>query len=145
MTTPPQADDWAGRALGLPPSGPGAVASLGRRVLALLVDWVLCQLIAVGLLGMQWGQVSGAASFLPLLVLFIENTVLVTTLGTTVGHRLLGLRVVSIDGDGVQAPPPGRSALRALLLCLAVPAIIMDSANRGLHDKAGRTVVVQAR
>lgn len=141
MTTP----GYQGASLGLPRSGPGAVASLGRRALALLVDWTLCQLIAVGFLGMQWGQVGGTQAFLPLAVFFVENLVLVTLIGTTVGHRLLGVRVISVDGDGSQPPPPARSAVRALLLSLFVPALVMDADNRGLHDRAARSVVVRAR
>ncbi|GAA5161816.1 RDD family protein [Ornithinimicrobium tianjinense] len=134
-----------GATLGLPPSGPGSVAPLGRRALALLVDWLLCQLIAVGLLGMQWGQVSGTESFIPLGVLFVENVLLVPTVGTTLGHRLLGLRVVAVDGDGTRPPALVPSAWRALLLCLFVPAMIMDADTRGLHDKAARSVVVRTR
>jgi hypothetical protein len=42
-------------------------------------------------------------------------------------------------------PPPGRSALRALLLCLFVPALVMDADSRGLHDRAARSVVVKDR
>lgn len=139
------AQGYQGQSLGLPASGVGSVGSLLRRFVALLVDWMLCQLVATGLLGLEWGQVAGVEAFLPLLLLFVLNTVLVTTLGTTIGHRLLGVRVVAVDGVGMSAPPPGRSALRALLLCLFVPAIIMDSDARGLHDKAARTVVVRAR
>lgn len=93
---------------------------------------------------MEWGQTSGSASFLPLLIFFVENLLLVTTLGTTVGHRVMGVRVITV-GTQDQPPPPLRSALRALLLCLAIPAIIMDADMRGLHDKAARTVVVRAR
>ena len=138
-------DSFPGERLGLPQEGAGSVASLLRRLGALLVDWMLCQVVATGLLGMQWGQVAGAEAFLPLLLLFALNVVLVTTLGTTIGHRLLGVRVAALDGIGAAAPPPGRSALRALLLCLFVPAIIIDADGRGLHDKAARTVVVAAR
>ncbi|MGD8151439.1 RDD family protein [Ornithinimicrobium sp. Y1694] len=134
-----------GASLGLPADGPGSIASVLRRLVALAVDWILCSLVATGLLGMQWGQAAGLQAFLPLIVLFVVNVILVTTIGTTIGHRLLGIRVVSVDGDGHQAPPPGRSALRALLLCLFIPAIIMDADARGLHDKAARSVVVAAR
>ncbi len=141
MSTP----TYQGQSLGLPPTGGGSVAPLVRRMLALLVDWALCQLIAVGIFGMPWGQVQGAQAFLPLGLLFLENLLLVTTLGTTVGHRLLGLRVVSVDAVEHAAPPaPLRSAARAALLCLFVPALIMDADGRGLHDKAARTVVVRA-
>lgn len=136
-----------GHAIGLPAEGPGAVASLGRRFVAILIDWALCQLIAIGAFGMQWGQVSGASSFVPLGIFFLENLLLVTTLGTTVGHRIMGVKVVTVGSGGADGQPPGpaRSALRALLLCLVIPPIVMDANLRGLHDKAARTVVVKAR
>jgi uncharacterized RDD family membrane protein YckC len=134
-----------GAALGLPPTGPGSLAPLGRRGIALAVDWGLCQLIAVSLFGMQWGQVSGPVAFLPLGLLLLVNVVLVPTIGTTVGHRLLGLRVVSIDGDGSRPPGPLQSLYRAVLLCFFIPALIMDADTRGLHDKAARSVVVRSR
>lgn len=138
------AEAHQGQAIGLPAAGPGAVASLGKRFVAIIIDWALCTLIAIGAFGMEWGQTSGTASFLPLLIFFVENLLLVTTLGTTVGHRVMGVRVITV-GTQDQPPPPLRSALRALLLCLAIPAIIMDADMRGLHDKAARTVVVRAR
>lgn len=126
--------------------GVGAVAPFGRRVLALLADWMLCQLIATALFGMEWGQVGGTEAFYPLLLLLVENTVLVATLGTTVGHRLLGIRVADTRGVAQGVPPSlGRSLVRALLLCLFVPALIMDAHGRGLHDRAAGTVVVRGR
>lgn len=137
---------YQGQSLGLPPAGGGSVAPLLRRTVALLVDWALCTLIAVGIFGMEWGQVQGAEAFLPLGLLLVENVLLVSTLGTTVGHRLLGIRVVAVDGLPQAAPPPLlRSAARAALLCLFVPALVMNADGRGLHDKAARTVVVRAR
>lgn len=141
MTTPA----FSGQRLGLPPQGPGSVASLLRRMIAILVDWTLCQLVATGLLDLTWGEVVGAQAFAPLGLFVLLNLVLVPTIGTTPGHRLLGIRVASLDGDGQQPPPPGRAALRALLLALFVPAIILDADSRGLHDKAARSVVVNAR
>lgn len=138
-------ETYQGEQLGLPREGVGSVGSFLRRVVALLVDWMLCQVIAIGLFDMPWGEVAGAQTFLPLGLFFLLNVVTVPTIGTTIGHRLLGIRVVSLDGDGHQAPPPGRAVARAALLCLFLPAVIMDEDGRGLHDKAARTVVVKAR
>lgn len=138
-------ETYQGERLGLPREGVGSTGSFLRRLVALAVDWTLCQVIATGLFGMRWGEVAGLQAFVPLGLFFVLNVVLVTTLGTTIGHRLLGIRVVSLDGDGRQAPPPGRSVLRAALLCLFIPAVIMDADGRGLHDKAARTVVVKGR
>ncbi len=38
--------DYPGKRFGLPMSGPSSVAPMGRRLIALIVDWVLCYLIA---------------------------------------------------------------------------------------------------
>ena len=55
------------------------------------------------------------------------------------GKRLLGLRVVRLDGR-----PVGLWALpRTILLMLVVPAMMMDRDLRGLQDKAAGTVVIQ--
>lgn len=139
------ADSYQGQRLGLPRDGVGSVGSFLRRLVALLIDWTLCQLVAGVLFGMTFGEVAGWQAFGPLALFFVVNVVLVTTIGTTIGHRLLGIRVASVDGAAGTPPPPGRAALRALLLCLFVPAVILDADGRGLHDKAGRAVVVQAR
>ena len=55
-----------GASLGLPATGRGSVGSLLRRLGALLLDWMLCQLIASSFMGMRWGQVEGVQAFAPL-------------------------------------------------------------------------------
>ncbi|HYN28672.1 MAG TPA: RDD family protein [Dermatophilaceae bacterium] len=134
----PQEQGYAGQRLGLPAAGPGSVATFGRRAVAVFVDWMLCQLIAIGVLGVPIGS-GGAASFAPLGVFAVENLLLVSTLGTTVGHRLVGLRVRPLR--------PGFFPLQVLvrtgLLCLFVPAVLSDSDGIGLHDRVAGTVIVR--
>ena len=36
-------------------------------------------------------------------------------------------------------------AVRTVLLCLAIPAVVTDSSGRGLHDKLAGTVIVRTR
>jgi uncharacterized RDD family membrane protein YckC len=130
-----------GKRLGLPEQGPGSVGRSGRRVLALLVDWVAALLIANLLArGPVQDVASGAGSLIPLAVLFVENALLVGTVGATLGHRLLGLRVASLTGGPVGLR---RGAVRAALLVLAVPALVWDRDQRGLHDKAAGTVLLK--
>ncbi len=38
----------------------------------------------------------------------------------------------------------GRVALRTVLICLVIPAVVIDSYGRGLHDRAVGSVVVRA-
>lgn len=123
-------DDYPGRRLGLPEHGPGSVARFGRRVLALCIDWALALLIARGLLhGDQWATLG---------VFALEQVLLVGTLGGSLGHLLLGLRVVRLDGT---AAGPLRALGRSVLLSLAVPPLIWDRDQRGLHDRFMGTVL----
>ena len=56
LTIPPAAEKAAypGQALGLPERGPGSVASMPRRILALFIDWLLSMLIAYWLTHSQF-------------------------------------------------------------------------------------------
>jgi hypothetical protein len=38
----------------------------------------------------------------------------------------------------------GRVVLRTLLICLVIPALVLDSDGRGLHDRAVDSVVLRA-
>lgn len=130
----PGADqEYAGQRLGLPEHGPGSVAGFGRRLGAVTIDWVACVLIA---------RAFSADPWVPLLVFFLENVLLLSTLRSTFGMRLLGLRVDRVAASGQVYPL--RIALRTLLLCLVIPATIWDRDGRGLHDKAAGTVVVRS-
>ncbi len=124
---------YAGARLGLPEHGPGSLASVGRRIVAYLIDSVACALIAYGLLRDQQ---------LTLLVFVVEVMALTWLAGGSAGQLAYGLRVIRLDGRPTGLP---RAALRTLLLCLLIPALIWDRDGRGLHDKAAGTVVVRAR
>lgn len=129
-----------GARLGLPAEGSGALAGTGRRVVAVLVDWMLCQLIASAFLGYQLGHNTGAQTFAPLAVFAVENLLMIATLGHTIGHRLLGMRVVAPSRGYVGVV---RAFIRTLLLVLVIPAVVWDADGRGLHDKAAGTLLVR--
>ncbi|MFC0861121.1 RDD family protein [Sphaerimonospora cavernae] len=122
--------------LGLPESGSGAVAGWGRRIGAVLVDWLICSWAIAGGLLRQQGQDVGVVG---LGVFALEYVLLVSTVGMTLGMRLLRIRVAALNGG---RPPLPAVLLRTFLLCLAVPALIWDRDRRGLHDRASGTVVV---
>ncbi len=128
-----------GERLGLPASGPGSVGRFGRRLVAVVVDWLLCSLIAASLFGVGLGQ-SGPKAFVPLAVFAVENLLLVSTAGSTVGHRLLGLRVRALTRPVLT---PLQVLVRTVLLCLFLPAVVWDRDGRGLHDKAAGTAIVR--
>ncbi|MFM5904696.1 MAG: RDD family protein [Micrococcales bacterium] len=125
----PQA--WAGQRLGLPESGKDSLAKMGRRTLALCVDWAAASLISIAFFN--------NASMATLAVFALEQWLLVGTASASIGHRLLGLRVVSLNGKPLTL---WRALIRAGLIVLVVPAAIWDADNRGLHDKAAETALV---
>lgn len=114
------------------------MATLGRRLLAIIIDWALCSIIAAGFFDYRLGE--GEGSLWPLLVFAVENLLLVGTLGSTVGHRALGLRVVRDDG---QPAGPVRALVRTVLLCLVIPALVFDRDGRGWHDRAAGTLIIR--
>ncbi len=120
----------------------GTHASFGRRLIALVIDWGACLLITNGLIGRLVELSPTAFSFLPLGLLFLLNLIGVTLGGATFGHRIMGLRVVPMVGEWVT---PLRSAIRAALLCLVIPPIVvLADDGRGLHDRAAGTRIVRA-
>ncbi len=122
---------YPGKGLGLPEYGPMSVASMGRRLLALLVDWLLSMLIAYWLTHSQFWTIA---------VFAVEVYLLTAMAGTTVGKRLLGLRVIRPDGG-----PIGFwwALVRTVLLLAVIPPLLTDRDLRGLHDRAADTVVVR--
>ena len=133
---PPDEVAYPGQRLGLPEQGPGAVAGWGRRLLALCIDWAVSLLVVSALVDSR----EGAAMFAPLAALFVQLTVLTWLLGASFGQRLVGIAVVRLDGRPLGL---ARAALRALLICLAIPPLVFDRDQRGLHDLAVGTAVLR--
>jgi RDD family len=131
------ADDAAtypGERFGLPEEGTGSVATIGRRLLALLIDWLLCTVIALAFFHSRWWT----------LAIFAAETWLLTSLtGFTVGKRVLGIRVARVDGRPVGFAWFGWVLLRTLLLLAVLPALVTDRDLRGLHDRAANTIVIR--
>jgi hypothetical protein len=132
--TAPQAASQAaypGQRFGLPESGPGSVASMPRRVLALFIDWLLSMLIAYWLTHSQFWTIA---------IFAVEVYVLTATTGFTVGKRLVGIRTIRTNGGLVGF----RWALvRTAILLAVIPPLLTDRDLRGLHDRASDTIVVR--
>jgi uncharacterized RDD family membrane protein YckC len=146
LSGPSQSDarsSFPGERLGLPERGPGSIARFGRRIGALLVDW----LIGYGLAGlaMQAGLISfGMLSTAVLGVWLVMGVVAVRLFGFSAGQYLLGLKVVSVDERGVGGGVAlGRALLRGALIVFVIPALFTDADHRGLHDLASKTAVVR--
>jgi uncharacterized RDD family membrane protein YckC len=123
---------YPGERLGLPESGPGSVARAGRRIVAIVIDWTLALLISNFLFsGDSWATLAVFAA---------EQILLIGTLGYSIGHRAVGIHVVRLGGTPAG---PLAALVRTLLLCLVFPAVIFDPDQRGLHDKAVKTVLVR--
>ena len=122
---------YPGQHFGLPEEGPRSVAGVGRRIGALFIDWLLCMIIAVAVFHSQYWTIA---------VFAVEVYVLTALTGFTVGKRIVGVRVVRLDGK-----PVGLwwALLRTLLLLAVVPPLVFDSDLRGLHDKAAETIVIR--
>ncbi|MDA5286365.1 RDD family protein [Streptomyces sp. NPDC054904] len=128
---------YPGQQLGLPRSGPGSVARFGRRIGAVVIDWVGCQLIAYGLI--TGGDLAATGNWT--LGIFVALTILtVGTVGFTPGKRILGLRVIGQDGNRLGIV---RVVVRTLLLALVIPALVWDRDGRGLHDRLAGAVQVR--
>lgn len=137
------ADDefaYRGKRLGLPEDGPNSLAPTGRRLLALVIDWGICYVIALSFLG--GGKLNAVGTSWGTLGVFaVENLLLVSTLGWTLGKRIMGIRVVSVTRGSLL---PLAVVVRTFLLCLVIPPAIYDRDGRGFHDKAVGTAVVRA-
>ena len=126
---------WPGERLGLPDTGPLSVARLGRRTLAIAIDWGLALLLANAFAD------GAAVSMLTLAIFAAAQVVFIPTIGGSIGHRLLGMRVVPLVGGWIGL---WRPVVRTLLLVLVIPVIVWDSDQRGFHDKIAGTVLVRA-
>src|ERR1700761_454956 len=122
---------YPGEKYGLPEDGPASVPGLGRRLAALFIDWVCCALIATGLLHSQYWTLA---------IFGAETYILLVLTGTTIGKRVLGMRVPPRDGKRIGL---GWGLVRTILLLAVVPPLVIDRDRRGLHDKAANTIVVR--
>ncbi|GAB3263369.1 RDD family protein [Kineosporia babensis] len=136
------ASGYPGERLGFPEEGQGSLARPGRRFAAVLVDWVICLVIARGFFP-EIAAPGTAGSMIPVGVLLVMNFLLVGTAGYTIGQRVLRMRVERVSVGG----PIGllKSLIRAVLLVLVIPPVTMgwDADRRGLHDLLSGSVVVR--
>lgn len=127
---------WPGERLGLPDTGPGSVGRLGRRLAALAIDWAAAMLIA--LLFARYDSL--VYSWVTLGIFALMQILFIATIGGSIGHRLVGMRVVPLVGGWVG---PWRPIVRTLLLVIVLPALVWDSDQRGFHDKVAGTVLIR--
>jgi uncharacterized RDD family membrane protein YckC len=124
---------YPGERLGFPSAGVGSIGRVGRRIGALAIDWAAAVIISVAFFEYD--------SLATLLVFAVVQIVFIPTLGGSPGHRMVGMRLVMLNGSWVGL---WRPIVRTLLLVLVIPAVIWDPDQRGLHDKATGTVLIRA-
>lgn len=132
--------DYPGKTLGSPDTGPGSLAPMGRRLAALLIDWLIAYGLA--LLGVEFGVWSTPMlSTVVLVIWLLLGVAAVRLFGFTPGQLMLGLVVVAVGGR--RPVGIGRLVVRGLLIGLVVPPLFTDSDGRGLHDRLTATAVVR--
>jgi uncharacterized RDD family membrane protein YckC len=113
---------------------------MGRRLAALLVDWLLAYGLAA--LGMTFGLIPlRMLSTAVLVIWLLLGIVAVRLFEFTPGQLALGLRVASIDERlhvGL-----GRAAARGVMIAFVVPALFVDFDGRGIQDRVTGTAVVR--
>lgn len=154
----------------LPDRGPGAPASWGLRATARIIDFIIV-LMPATLLAEVFGVERNAEGtlvgpFWPRLIfpaVFIAyETILVARSGQTLGKLLCRIKVV--EWSTGELPTPREAFLRAIVpgiwfflallggtfgLLIFLPVLvyltsIADTLYRGVHDKAGDTIVLAA-
>jgi RDD family len=141
-----QSQGYPGQSFGLPEQGSGSLAGLGRRLLALIVDWSIAYGLArltvtFGLMTSRQFLYGQAGAAVVLVIWLVLGVLAVRLFQFTPGQFALGLRVASVDerlNVGV-----GRAAARGLLIAFVVPALFVDSDGRGIQDRVTATAVVR--
>jgi uncharacterized RDD family membrane protein YckC len=131
--------DYYGQRQGLPRTGPGSMASVGRRLGALTIDWAISYGLAYLVVGKKL-LVDG--QFAALSLLAVAYLIGLAINGATFGMQILGLRVTADDGSKVGLYAIG---MRTVLLFLVIPAVVWDQDGRGLHDRIAHTMIVATR
>ena len=135
-------EPYPGQQLGLPATGHGSLATWGARIGALVIDWAVCMVIAVALFGTGVVTGGGWRGFMTLATFFVESTVLSWLVGGSVGQLICRIAVARLDRRQLGIV---RAVLRAALISLALPAVIIGPNRRNLADLAAGTIVINRR
>jgi uncharacterized RDD family membrane protein YckC len=132
---------YPGQRFGLPKQGIGSVARMGRRIIALTLDWTAAILVThLVFPDLVYGSEGFAAATLGIFA--AEVLLLTSTTGASFGYKIAGIKLISVSASRISF---FKVLARTGLLCLVVPALIWDRDGRGLHDKAVGTITMRAR
>lgn len=125
-------EEWPGKRIGLPAEGPRSVGRLGRRLVAISIDWGFAVVVSIAFFDYD--------AFATLGIFVAAQVVLLITANGSFGHLVTGMRVVPITGGllGIWRP-----IVRTLVMALVIPAVIWDVDQRGMHDRVAGTLLVR--
>ncbi len=130
---------WPGEKLGLPKEGPGALASVARRSGGVAIDWVICWIVA-GFIHMFTDSLGGTST-ITLMLFVVLGITSVTLFARTPGQAVLGMGVARVDMRD-QRVGLARAVARTLFTIFILPAAMVDTDGRGMHDRATGTAVI---
>ena len=114
--------------------------SLGRRMAALMVDWLACYFIVAATTGGLFVHSQGR-EFKIAALFFFEIAILSALQGASLGHRIFGIRIVRfIDGGAIS---PLQALIRSELLVTVIFAITFDDNGRGMHERFSGSVLTR--
>jgi uncharacterized RDD family membrane protein YckC len=115
--------------------------SLGRRLAAVMVDWLACYFIVAASAG-GLGSMAPNSAWSILALFFAEISILSALQGATLGHRIFGIRIVRfVDGGAIS---PIQALIRSALLVSVIFAITFDENGRGLHERLSGSVLTRS-
>ena len=140
--TVPAAAEYPGQTIGLPETGRGSLASWWARIAALVLDWGASMLVATFLFGDGVIREGGWKAWMILAVFFVQSSVLTALAGSSFGQLLARIGVRRLDGKRLGW---GTSLLRAGMISLVLPTVVIGAERRALNDLVLGTVVVNRR
>ena len=115
--------------------------SLGRRMSALMVDWLACYYIVAASAG-GLGKMAPNRSWTVLALFFAEVAILSALQGASLGHRIFGIKIIRFADGG--AITPVQALIRSALLVTVIFAITFDENGRGMHERFSGSVLTRA-
>ena len=120
-------------------------ARFGPRFIAIFLDWTAANFIASFVAQLlhihSHSKGSGVFQLLTLLVFLAEVAILTALTQSSMGQKLVRLKVVDAETGGFV--PPMRILLRTVLIVLVLP-VVFTKEGRGYHDVLAKTIVVRA-
>jgi len=142
------------------PVGPEHVAYGGFwiRVVAYIIDGILLtivcgvvdRLLGINILTTDWDHYDPLANVISLVIGWLYFALLESSeRGATVGKMVMGLRVVTSDGQRLSfMNATGRyfaKILSAIIFCIGFIMVAFTDKKRGLHDIIAGTLVIKTR